>query len=156
MPLAALAICLSSAAVHAQIGTLWSMQDLHAKADLVVVAEFVKTTDTGRKVAHPGLKPGFPMVEMQSEFRVALVMKGDVTPVALMHYRHDMDQWRLDHPQEPGKPPQGVVNAGSALSFSAGREQYLMFLKRLPDGRYEPLSGHVFPTDSVFVLGKLK
>lgn len=38
-----------------QIGYLWSFDELRAKADVVVIAEHVKTIDTARRADHPAL-----------------------------------------------------------------------------------------------------
>jgi hypothetical protein len=152
-------------AANAQVGYLWTMAELEAKADLVVIAELRDTTDTGRRMNHPELRPAFPVIEMQSEFEILAVLKATApdtslpsavgTRVRVMYYRHDMDQWRRDHPPEPGLPPPGVVNTGSSLNFTAGEGPYLLFLAKGSNGLYEPLSGHTFPTDSVYLLREL-
>jgi hypothetical protein len=164
-------------AADAQLGYLWTMDELKAKADLVVIAELRDTKDTGRRTDHPKLRPAFLVIEMQSEFEVLAVLKGDApdtflssaagTRVRLRYYRHDWDQRRRDDTPQPGLPrrssegaksglpPPGVVNTGSTLTFTAGEGPYLLFLAKGPDGVYDPLSGHTFPTDSVYLLRKL-
>jgi len=71
----------------------------------------------------------------------------------LRHYSVDIDRWRDAHPPKPGEPPPGLVNTGSALHGRENRS-YLLFLSSRSDGLYEPLSGHTFPTDSVYLLEK--
>jgi hypothetical protein len=152
-------------AADAQIGYLWTMDELEAKADLVVIVELRDTKDTGRQTNHPGLRPALPVIEMQSEFEVLAVLKENARDKSLpsaagsrlrvRYYRYDWDQWRRDHPPQPGLPPPGVVNTGSTLNFTAGEGPYLLFLAKGSDGLYEPLSGHTFPTDSVYLLRKL-
>jgi hypothetical protein len=152
-------------AANAQIGYLWTVDQLEAKADVVVIAELRDTKDTGRQTNHPELRPAFPVIEMQSEFEILAVLKPNardtsvpsaVGPrIRVMYYRHDWDQWRRDHPPEPGLPPPGVVNTGSSLAFTAVDGPYLLFLAKGSNGLYEPLSGHTFPTDSVYLLRKL-
>jgi hypothetical protein len=144
-----------------QIGYLWSFGELTTKADLVVIAEPGGTEDTGRHSEHPDLKPGLPVVEMATAFKVLAVLKldtratsSDTSRVRLKHYRIDWDEWRRRNPPEPGLPPVGLVNAGSALDFSNDAGPYLLFLRRGSGDIYEPLSGHTFPTDSVYLLRK--
>ena len=60
-----------------QIGYLWSFEELTAEADLVVIAERVGTDDTGRRTEHPDLKPGLPVVELATVFKVLAVLKVD-------------------------------------------------------------------------------
>jgi hypothetical protein len=150
---------------NAQVGYLWTMDDLEAKADLVVIAELRDTKDTGRRTNHPEVRPALPVIEMQSEFEVLAVLKASAQDKSLpsavgarvwvMYYRHDWDQWHRDHRPEGGLPPPGVVNTGSSLNFTAGEGPYLLFLAKGSNGLYEPLSGHTFPTDSVYLLRKL-
>ena len=140
----------------AQIGYLWTYDELLQKADVVVVAKCTTTVDTGRQTNHPELAPALPVVEIRTTFRVKATFKADGQAgvganVSLRHYRLDMERWRKDHPPEPGKPPPGLVNAGGQLGMLEGRS-YLLFLKKSVDGVYEPLSGHTFPNDSVYLL----
>jgi hypothetical protein len=49
----------------------------------------------------------------------------------------------------------GLVNAGTRLSFDAAKGRnpaYLLFLIATDSGQFEPLSGHTFPTETVFRL----
>ena len=145
--------------VPAQVGRIWTFADLLKESHVAVIASVVKTTDTGRKVPHPGLKQ-FPAVEMETEFEILAVLKPGSdravsagTRLVLSYYRHDWDQWRADNPSEPGKPPPGVVNAGSALAFEPKSGPYMLFLVKTAKG-FEPVSGHTFPTESVFRLQK--
>lgn len=142
----------------AQIGYLWTPEELAAKADIVAIVEVISTRDTGRAQRHPELQPGLPVVEMESELRVLALLKapvsGETSPdtLRLMYFRHDMEQWRRENPAAPGTPPRGLVNTGSTLQLPPSRTRYLAFLTRTSDGRYEPLSGHTFPTTSVLRL----
>lgn len=139
------------AAAGAQVGYLWSFEERHAKADLVVIAEPIATKDTGRRTAHPSLKPDLPVVELETELKVLTTLKGQSEPtIRLKHYRIDMDEWRRRNGGNAG-----LVNAGSELSFDATTGQkpaYLLFVIDTNDGRFEPLSGHTFPTETVFRL----
>ena len=144
-----------------QIGYLWSFDELTAKADLVVIAEHVGTADTGRRREHPDLRPAMPVAELESTFDVMTVFKPDVgatsgaiREVRLKHFRPDLEEWRRRKPPQPGFPPPGFVNTGLVLDFAGQRSPYLLFLRRGEAGSYEPVSGHTFPTDSVYLLRK--
>ena len=141
----------------AQVGYLWTPEELTAKADLIAIVEVTSTRDTRRTQSHPSLQPRLPVVEMESELRVLALLKAPVsgeTPdtLRLMYFRHDMEQWQRENPSPPGTPPRGLVNAGSTLQIPPSRTRYLAFLARTSDGRYQPLSGHAFPTTSLLRL----
>ena len=147
-----------------QIGYLWTFEELKTKADLVVIAEFVATEETGRQTEHPELRPAFPVVELRTEFKVLAILKSDPSAppsgsdgrIRVKHYRIDGERWRRLHPAPQGGPPPGLVNAGSALNFRESKGPYLLFLASRSGGVIEPLSGHTFPTDSVYLLGHLR
>lgn len=147
-------LAVSPGVARAQVGYLWSMDELRARADLVVVAEWVATEDVGRGVAQPGRESSVPTIESRTTLRILATLKNDGSSppqavervLQLSHYRIDYEQWRR------ANPGRGLVNTGTALQFQKG--PYLLFLKRSRDGRYEPLSGHTFPIDSVFLLSK--
>ena len=151
-----------AAVAGSQIGYLWSFEELASRADLVIIAEPDGTDDTGRRTEHPDAKRAVPVVELATRFKVVALLKADTRPrsvdasgVRLKHYRIDWDEWRRRNPPQPGLPPPGLVNAGSALDFSQDAGPYLLFLKRGAGDMYEPLSGHTFPTDSVFLLRRV-
>lgn len=155
----ALVLFLPGVALPRQIGYLWTYEELLAKADLVVIAQSRETVDIGT-ARHPQLQPAFPVVEMRTPFVVRAVLKDPGKRVApggelrLRHYRLDMEAWRAENKVPPGAPF-AMVNGGSSLRFGLPRT-YLMFLKIGTDGTYDPLSGHTFPTDSVFAFDGLR
>ena len=148
------------AVVHAQVGYLWTATELHAKADVVAVVAVAEIRDTERRTAHPELQPRLPVIELEASLRVLTLFKAPMSTessapetLTLMFLRHDMEQWRREQQSPPGAPPPGLMNAGSQLHLETGAgHQYLVYLSRRADGRYEPLSGHTFPTDSVYRL----
>jgi len=158
----AVALLLAGLVASPQIGRIWTFNDRMAESDLVALAEVVESRDTGRQARHPDLRPGFPVVEMETEFRVLAVLedagRDDATSrvavgtsIVLHHYRFDREQWLRENPSEPGKPPGGLVNGGSQLRFETGAGPFLLFLVRTARG-YEPVTGHTFPTHSAFWL----
>ena len=95
---------------------------------------------------------------MRTTFRVKAIFRADGqtgvgVKVSLRHYRLDMERVAGQRPSARArvKPPPGLVNAGGQLAMLEGRS-YLLFLKKSVDGVYEPLSGHTFPNDSVYLL----
>jgi hypothetical protein len=141
----------------AQVGYLWTPEELTAKADAVVIVEVVATRDTTR-THHPALRPPLPVVEVEAELRVLVWLKplaGPAPPpstLRLSYFRHGAEQWQRENAATADGPPRGLVNAGSSLVLTAGRSRYLAFLSRGSDGRYQPLSGQTFPATSVLRL----
>ena len=154
----ATAICsVSPMFALAQIGYLWTPQELAAKADIVAIVQVAAARDTGRRQSHPELTPDLPVVEMEADLLVLACLKAPESAdagrsIRLTYFRHDVEQWQRENESPPGVAPRVVVNGGSTLQLERGRSRYLVFLSRRPDGRYEPISGHTFPTTSVLRL----
>jgi len=131
----------------AQIGYLWTFEGLLSKADVVVIAECVRTDETGRRRSHPELTPALPVRELETRFQVSAVLKD-------AEARATEPELHLRHYQYAAEALEGgLVNGGSWLRLEPGHS-YLLFLQRGRDGVYEPLSGHTFPADSVYELQK--
>ena len=129
----------------AQVPHAWTFDELTAKADLVIIASHLSTQDTGRRRMDPELKPGAHAAELRTELKVLQVLKADSgrgvaagATVSLRHY-------------SVLEPP---FSMGSTLKFGESARAYLVFLARRPDGVYEPVSGQVFPADSVYLLDR--
>ena len=140
----------------AQVGYLWTPEELTAKADAVAIVEVVTTRDT-KRTHHPSLRPPLPVVEVEAELRVLAWLKPPASAappstLRLSYFRRDEEQWQRENPATPDGPPPGLVNAGSTLVLTAGRSRYLAFLSRASDGRYQPLSGQTFPATSLLRL----
>jgi len=116
----------------------WTYQELFDHADLVVVGMPISTQDTNE----PGGPPEWPdvqwVMEVNTEFQVSVVMKGDkaLKKFTLHHYRF--------------KDKRRPVNAPNLVAFdppftpeTSGR--FLLFLKLQSDGRYAPVSGQLDP-----------
>ena len=102
-------------------------EEMEKSADTIVVAKPVSTRDTDERTNLSSYKPHVPVVGLSSEFEVGLVLKGDssLTKLVVHHYR------RADHPG---------WNEFNLDSFDPkDSTNYLLFLKREPDGRYAPL-----------------
>jgi len=129
-----------------QVVHTWTFDELTAKADLVVIASHISTQDTARRRSHPELKPDLRVAELQTDLKVLQVLKADATAdvrvgttLSLRHY---------------SVIERSFENVGSSLRFGEPGRAYLLFLVRQPDGMYEPVSGHTFPTDSVYFLDR--
>jgi hypothetical protein len=146
-----LALLSTPVVAGAQVGYLWTFEERHAKADLIVIADPIATKDTGRRTVHPSLRPDLPVIELETELKVLTTLKGQSDPVIrLKHYRIDMDEWRRRNGADSG-----LLNAGTQLSFDVASRQktaFLLFLTPIDGGQFEPLSGHTFPTEAVFRL----
>ena len=129
----------------AQVPHAWTFDELTAKADLVIIASHLSTQDTGRRRMDPELKPGARAAELRTELKVLQVLKADhargVAAGATLSLRH----------YSVLEPP---FSMGSTLKFGESARAYLVFLARKPDGVYEPVSGQVFPADSVYLLDR--
>ena len=127
----------------AQVGYLWTPQELTTKADVVAIVEVISVRETGRTQGHPTLRPRLPVVEMEAELRVLAWLKASAASDPALN------MLRLVYFRLEGEPVPALVSAGSTLRLTPGRTEYLAFLARAADGRYEPLSGHTFPTTSL-------
>jgi len=133
------------AAGTAQVPHAWTFDELTAKADLVIIASHLSTQDTGRRRMNAELKPETRSAELRTELKVLQVLKADhargVAAGATVSLRH----------YSVLEPP---LSVGSSLKFGEPARAYLVFLTRRPDGVYEPVSGHVFPADSAYLLDR--
>jgi len=126
------------------ISYAWTFDELKKKSDVVVVASRIRTQSLGVKAVITDVQPPFPVVELNTEFKMLTVLKGATrrSTIVLRHYRKDADRMRG-----------AVVNGPIPLDFSdEPTTVYLLFLKRETDGRYTPTSGPVVPGVSVIPL----
>ena len=102
-------------------------EEMEKTADAIVVAKPVSTRDTDEQTNLSSFKPPVPVVGLSSEFEVSLVLKGDsnLKKLVVHHYRlADLPGW----------------NEFNLATFDPKEStNYLLFLKREPDGRYAPL-----------------
>jgi hypothetical protein len=141
---------LCSRPASGQLAYLWTFDELTRRADCVVIAEAGETHSSGRTVVDPTATPAFfPFLEVDTSFDVRTVLKPcgrDVGILRTIRLRH----FALD-PQRPLS--RGQINGGSWLDLTRGAA-YLLFLKRVDESVFEPLSGPVWPTDSVIGVKK--
>jgi len=144
---AGVALHLCAGACEAQVGRLWSPEDLLAESDVVAICEHLDTVATGVKTLHPELRPGLPALEVESRLKVLASLEGNVAgpELSILHY------W-LDWERLPG----GVVNGGTELRFVDAPGPYLVFVKKTPGGSYRPTTGYTFPDASAMRLVKVE
>jgi hypothetical protein len=63
------------ATVAGLIAPTWTFDELRSKSDLIVIAERVATRDVGTKTEFTNLRPPFPVVELNTDFKVTIGVK---------------------------------------------------------------------------------
>lgn len=118
---------------------------LTAEAELVVIAAPTAIRETPERRDLPGIAPAMKGIGIETTFEVSAVLKGELPaapaskPKSLV-----LHHFRLPLPNVP------VPNGPGLVTFDPkARTQYLMFLKREPDGRYQALSGQTDPDLSI-------
>jgi hypothetical protein len=118
-----------------------SYPEMIHRADLVVIAKPVSTTNTAEKSVLPDVYPNNRVIGVDTEFAVRLVTKGDnnLKKLVLHHFR-------LANPDAPS------IDGPMLASFDPSRRDcFLLFLHRDSDGRYSPVTGQTDP-DGVSVI----
>jgi hypothetical protein len=121
----------------------WPFDKLFKHADLVVIAKAISTAEAGKdikdKPPEDFLKPILTTLE------VVQVIKGEHRgdELVVFHYRLEV-------------PKGGIGNGPLLIQFHRGRRRsgrlppdYMLFLKKRQDGRYEAVSGQYDPRLSV-------
>ena len=148
LSLSVFAVCATAAA--ARPVALWPYEKLHQEADVVVLARAVKSLDTGDPLPDNPW-PTIEFLSKETTFETLAVLKGaKVEKLVLVHYRL----------KDGNIPPNGpmlvafrtVEEAAKANQYAAAPE-YLLFLKRGADGRYEPVTGQIDSVLSVRSVG---
>jgi len=139
----------------AAISNLWSFDELMTKANVVLIAEYVGSVDTGERTSAVG---EVRLMRFKSDFIVLAALKearpgmlGPGKHVSVDHFRPDWEEWDRDHPQRKGSPPPGLMSGLSVLNLSEEKGPYLLFLARGSADSYEPVSSQS-PSDSVLLL----
>ena len=132
----------------------WSYEDLLKAADLVVVAGAVASDPAGD--AKDPVPDG--AIGVDTRFAVRLVLKGEAPRggLTVLHYRWGKAQSGDEAERRAKDPPNFVAfRTGAARVDVSGTPvdvpapDYLLFLKKRADGRYEPVSGQIDPDRSV-------
>ena len=134
----------------------YSYERLFAEADLVVFATAQKTEETADQLAGYGNfssdKVSYKYVGQNSTFKVKYSLKGEaqVEQIKILHFKYVGTEGIV------GNAPALVAFRTEPVTVTAGNVQtklpipeYLLFLRRMKDGRYEAVSGQTDPVLSV-------
>ena len=137
---------------------IWSYGRLFAESDLVVIAEPLSTTKTADVFDHEGNQRQ-DYQGMDTEFNVHSALKGESKPghFKVLHFRYAatvqgvadgalfvhfrLKGWSFSGLTDEKVDRNGHRQAGVKEIIQWAKPEYLLFLKRRPDGRYEPVSG---------------
>jgi hypothetical protein len=125
-----------------RIKPLWTYQRMQEQADLVVIGKPVSSTATTEKAVLPNISPNVPVVGMETEFAVRVVMKGEAAVQRIAFHHYSLAN------VEDGR----VRGAPNLVSFDPKQHQcYLLFLKKEADGRFAPVTGQTDPGDACVI-----
>ena len=128
-------ITLISCLVQARLTQMWSYEDLNKSSDLVIICKFISSSDAHDGKTIPNIPTSWSVVSVTTILQVQTVLKGDLDlkKISFHHYRQ--------------KNPDEILDGGpNFVTFDDKRKNcFLLFLKKEPDGRYEPTSGQFDP-----------
>jgi hypothetical protein len=140
---AAVVLLLLACVADPRVTRHWSMADLTKEAGLIVIAKPSEVKKTGERMGKDGWQAA--VAGVVTTFRVEAVLKGesDDKPLAVHHF-----VW------EDFNGP--ILNGPQLVQFEVKQDgpSHLLFLKKRPDGGYEPLAGQMDPVHSCFVLSR--
>src|SRR6185295_17532976 len=162
IPLACGLLLLGPAVLQARLIGSWPYEKLVAASDLIVIAEFASSKDVEAKPSNDYLKHFADVIVGQvSTLNVRAVLKGKSpgNQVEVFHLRLKGDKKILNGPlfvhfraRDPKHTVHVIDENEKAINDTTvvpGTNQYLLFLKRRAEGRYEPVSGEVDPELSI-------
>lgn len=129
---------------------IFSYKKMASDANLVVIASPIEVKELREITELPGVSQGnkpIQVIGLETTFEVSVCFKGKLEKA--QNSKFVLHHYRLVDPRQAETP-----NAVQLLYFKPEeRSQYLMFLKRAADGRYEPYNGQ---TDPVYSIEKLR
>ncbi len=134
---------------HARLVEDWPYDKLLKAADLVVIGKAVTAADSGEKTTK--LFGDIEFVGVNTTFTVRAVLKGEwkKDKLTLFHYRAATGEAILNGPGLVQFRTGGVTLRIGKTANAGRNSEYLLFLKRRVDGRFEAVSGQVDPDGSV-------
>jgi hypothetical protein len=125
----------------------WPYDRLMKEADLVVIAQPQTVADSGETTTKNLWKVKF--VGVNTTFTINSILKGkhEGQKLTVLHYRVE-----VDIEDGPGLVAfrlggRSITTKGAHCGWNAC--EYLLYLKKRKDGRYEPVSGIIDPRESV-------
>jgi hypothetical protein len=143
----------------------WAYERLFKESDLVVIAQPIRSEDSAERTKDNLWKAEF--IGVETSFKVLHTVKGAAvkSELTLLHYRTDSliedgpslvsfrtrgISYTISKRLEEGEAEASTERAKIAIS---GPAEYLLFLKKRSDGRFEPVTGQTDPSFSVKELG---
>jgi hypothetical protein len=147
-----LGLCLAPSDSGARLLDSWPYDKLMKKSDLVVIAKAIKTEVCADKyLAHSWTRE---FAGQNTTFEVIHTLKGkaDRKQIKVLHF-----SWGdLKQGVDPKSLDAFIIIAGPLfVAFRTDNSpEYLLYLKALKDGRYEPISGKIDPKLAIRVLSE--
>ncbi len=124
----------------------WPYEKLFKEAELVVIAEATASSDSGEVVKLGGWSVDFTGVN--TTFKVKHTLKGKAAgdTLRVLHFRLKEGVLVQNGPLLVRfRTRRGPWIKTKSMKLSVPRPDYLLFLKKARDGRYEPVSGRIDP-----------
>jgi hypothetical protein len=121
--------------LNARITQAWTYQEMFSKADLVVIADVVSTSETEERSALTDVEPHVAVIGVVTSFKSRLVLKGSpsLSSFRLHYYRFQIEDDKL------------AANSPELIEISGKDQTFLLFLTKEPDGKYAPVTGQTDP-----------
>jgi len=139
----------------------WPISKSYAKADVVMIVKATATRDAkeGEAIAPKGEERFLSGVV--TTFKVEQMIKGEEKrqSIELLHFKINPDappvfngpclvSFKVYKPQ--------VINGTVVITSGNEEPEYMLFLTKRADGRYEPVSGQFDPDDSVKLVQRYR
>jgi hypothetical protein len=141
-------------AAQARLVRKLTYDGLLKEADLVVIAVAVRTEQADDEPPNHSWPRELVAQNTTLKVRGTLKGKAEGENIKVLHfkfgeYKKGFERDAIfDGPQLVEFRTPVIVGAGKDKRVRPGSE-YLLFLKKMKDGRYEPVSGHIDPADSI-------
>jgi hypothetical protein len=143
-------------AVQARLVKKWDYDDLLKEADLVVLAVAVRTEQADDKPPNHSWPLEFVAQNTTLKVRCALKGKAEGEHIKVFHFKFGEPKKGLEDRALIIDGPNFVAFRTRPAPVKLGKDkqffpapEYLLFLKRMKDGRYELVSGQIDPDRSV-------
>jgi hypothetical protein len=142
-------------AASARLHKKWNYDELLKEADLVVLAAAVRTEPA--EDAPPTHSWPLELVAQNTTLKVRGTLKGKAEgeQIQVLHFKFGGPRKGFEKSVGIRDGPNLVAFRTEPVTVRAGKDthvpppEYLLFLKRMKDGRYEPVTGPIDPAVSV-------
>lgn len=123
----------------------WPYERLLKESDVVVIATALPGKDSGTVWKENPWKVNF--IGVETPFTIKVILKGKVAgeKLTVLHYRLEPDVLLADGPLLVQFRTKGIKLETKEAKIHLGQPDYLLFLKKRADGKYESVSGQVDP-----------